>query len=73
MIDIKQEIQILLLRRGMSMSKLVRNLKKEGVLNTNIGSLSRMFTSKTIKFETVSLILDYLGCKIEISDNKKSQ
>lgn len=66
MLDIKQEIQILLLRQGMSMSKLVRQMNKDGLSNTNIASFSRMLSSKTIKFETVQLILDYLGYEINI-------
>ena len=66
MLDIKQEIQVLLLRQGMSMSKLVRQMKKDGLVSTNIASFSRMLSSKTIKFETVQLILDYLGYEINI-------
>ena len=70
MIDIKQEIQVLLLRQGLSMSKMTRNMKKEGVSNINIASLSRMLTMKTVKFETVQTILDFLGYELEIK--KKS-
>lgn len=66
MIDIKQEIQVLLLRRGLSMSKMTRNLQQEGILNINIASLSRMLTTKTVKFETIQQILDYLGYEIDI-------
>ncbi len=66
MIDIKQEIQVILLRNGMSMSKLTRKLQNEGISNINIASLSRMLTTKTIKFETVQQILDYLGYEIDI-------
>ena len=66
MIDIKQEIQVILLRNGMSMSKLTRKLQNEGISNINIASLSRMLMTKTIKFETVQQILDYLGYEIDI-------
>lgn len=66
MIDIKQEIQVLLLRRGLSMSKMTRNMRNDGVLSLNVASLSRMLTTKTIKFETVQQILDYLGYEITI-------
>ncbi len=71
MLDIKQEIQILLLRQGMSMSRLIRQMKKDGLVNTNIASFSRMLSSKTVKFETVQLILDYLGYEIEIKKKAK--
>lgn len=30
MLNIKEEIQVLLLRKGLSMSKMTRNMKKEG-------------------------------------------
>lgn len=70
MIDIKQEIQVLLLRRGLSMSKMTRNMEQEGILNLNIASLSRMLTTKTVKFETVQQILDYLGYEIDIKPKK---
>ena len=66
MLDIKQEIQVLLLRQGLSMSKMARNMKAKGFANTNVTSLSRMLSSKTIKFETVQQILNYLGYEFEI-------
>ena len=66
MLDIKQEIQVLLLRQGLSMSKMTRAMKDKNLINTNIASLSRMLSTKTIKFETVQLILDYLGYELDI-------
>lgn len=48
------------------MSKMTRNMNKEGLSNINIASLSRMLTTKTVKFETVQQILDYLGYEIDI-------
>lgn len=66
MIDIKEEIQVLLLRQGMSMSKMTRVMKAQGLSNINITSLSRMLTTKTIKFQTVQEILDFLGYEIDI-------
>lgn len=73
MLDIKQEIQILLLKQGLSMSKLIRQMKKDGLVNTNIASFSRMLSTKTVKFETVQKILGYLGYEIEIRKKSKSQ
>jgi len=66
MLDIKQEIQVLLLRQGMSMSKMTKNMKAKKLSTINVASLSRMLTTKTIKFETVQQILDYLGYGFEI-------
>ena len=70
MLDIKQEIQVLLLRQGLSMSKMTRNMKQKGLAKTNVASLSRMLSSKTIKFEAVQQILDYLGYELEIKIKK---
>lgn len=41
MIDIKQEIQVLLLRQGLSMSKMTRNMNQKGLAKTNVASLSK--------------------------------
>ena len=71
MLNIKEEIQVLLLRNGLSMSKMTRNLKKEGLSNINVASLSRMLSTKTVKFETIQLILDYLGYELNIVHKKK--
>ena len=71
MLDIKKEIQVLLVRKGQSMTKMINKLKNSGLLNTNIGSFSRMLSSKTIKFETVQVILDYLGYEIVIKEKEK--
>jgi len=64
--DIKQEIQVLLLRQGMSMSKLTRLMKQKKINNINVASLSRMLSTKTIKFETVQDILNFLGYELII-------
>lgn len=70
MLNIKEEIQVLLLRKGLSMSKMTRNMKKEGLSNINVASLSRMLSTKTVKFETIQLILDYLGYELNIAHKK---
>lgn len=71
MLNIKEEFQVLLLRKGLSMSKMTRNMKKEGLSNINVASLSRMLSTKTVKFETIQLILDYLGYELSITPKKK--
>ncbi len=71
MLNIKEEIQVLLLRKGLSMSKMTRNMKKECLSNINVASLSRMLSTKTVKFETIQLILDYLGYELSIAPKKK--
>jgi hypothetical protein len=70
MLDIKKEIQIVLLKRGLSMSKMTRTMQIRGIKNINIASLSRMLTTETIKFKTVQEILDFLGYEIEIREKQ---
>ncbi len=53
------------------MSKMTRNMKKECLSNINVASLSRMLSTKTVKFETIQLILDYLGYELSIAPKKK--
>ena len=66
MLDIKQEIQILLLRQGLSMSKMTKKMRDINPTNPNVASLSRMLSTKTIKFETVQQILEFLGYEFDI-------
>lgn len=66
MIDIKAEIKILLLRNGLSMRKMINRMNDLEITNVRVGSFSRMLKEKTIKFELVQQILDYLGYEIVI-------
>lgn len=71
MINIKQEIQILLLKNGLSMRKMAEILREKGLNVPKASGLSYRFNQKRVLFETVQEILDYLG--YEISIVKKSQ
>ena len=73
MLDIKQEIQVLLLRRGLSMRKIVKKMNEAKMTKIQASSLSRMLTEKTIKFELVQVILDYLGYELIIKEKQKSK
>ncbi len=66
MIDIKQEIQILLLKNCLSMRKIAAILKERGVDIPKASGLSYRFSQKRVLFETVQQILDYLGYEIKI-------
>ncbi len=66
MLDIKEEIQIILLRKGLSMRKLARKMREEGIDVPAESGLSYAFNQKRIRFQTVQEILDYLGFKLEI-------
>ena len=48
--DIKQEIQVLLLRQGLSMSKLTRLMKQNKVNNINITSLVSLVLFQILLF-----------------------
>jgi len=66
MINIKEEIQILLLKNGLSMRKLVAQMNEAGVKMPAASGLSVALAKKRIRFETVQEILDVLGYEIKI-------
>ena len=66
MLDIKEEIQIMLLRKGMAMRKLARKMRETGLDVPAEGGLSYAFNQKRIRFQTVQDIIDYLGYEFEI-------
>lgn len=70
MLDIKEEIQVLLLRNGLSMRKIIKRMNDTRLTKIQASSLSRMLKEKTIKFELIQQILDYLGYELII---KKKQ
>ncbi len=70
MLDIKMEIEIALLRKGLSMRKLVTRLKEAGIDTTQSSTISAQLNNKRIRFETVQQILDYLGYEIVIREKK---
>lgn len=64
--NIKQELQILLLRKGLSMRKLLEQMNEAGFEMPASGNFSVMLTKKRIRFETVQDILEYLGYEFKI-------
>ena len=66
MLNIKEEIQVLLLRNGLSMRKVIKTMNESGQIKIQVSSLSRMLKDKTIKFELIQQILDYLGYELII-------
>ena len=70
MLDIKQEIQILLLRKGLSMRKLITRMREEGFNILQSGSMSAQLTKKRVRFQTIQEILDYLGYELVIREKK---
>ena len=66
MLNIKQEIQILLLRRGLSMRKLLVKMQEAGFDMPASSNFSVMLSKKRIRFETVQEVLDFLGYEFKI-------
>lgn len=66
MLNIKQEIQILLLRRGLSMRKLLVKMNEAGFSMPASSNFSVMLNKKRIRFETVQEVLDFLGYEFKI-------
>ena len=70
MLDIKQEIQILLLKNCTSMRKIAQILNEQGYNVPKASGLSYRFNQKRVLFETVQQILDYLGYELKIEKKK---
>ena len=69
MIDIKQELEILLLRKGVrSMRKLISLMNENGYNIPKSSTMSVQLNKKRIRFQTVQEILDYLGYEIVIKE-----
>jgi hypothetical protein len=68
MLNIKEEIQILLLKKGLSMRKLIKKMSESGYNICSVGGFSKMLKTKSIKFDKVQEILDFLGYKINITE-----
>lgn len=67
MIDIKQELEILLVRSGVrSMRKLLQLMTDAGYNIPKPSTISAQLNKKRIRFETIQEILDYLGYEILI-------
>ena len=66
MLNIKQEIQILLLKSGLSMRKLIDRMNEAGYKMPASSNFSVMLSKKRVRFETVQEILDFLGYEFRI-------
>lgn len=73
MLNIKQEIQILLLRRGLSMRKLLVKMKEAGYEMPASSNFSVMLSKKRIRFETVQEVLNFLGYEFKIVEKTSSE
>ena len=66
MFDIYEEVKILLLRKGLSMRKIAKNLRELGYNFPAQGGLSNKFNKETVRFKEVQILLDYLGYELVI-------
>ena len=73
MLNIKQEIQILLLKRGLSMRKLLVKMKEAGFDMPASSNFSVMLSKKRIRFETVQEVLNFLGYEFKIVEKTPSE
>lgn len=71
MINLKEELVICLLRRGLSMRKVAKILRDKGLDIPKASGLSDSINKKRIRFETVQEILDYLGFELVIQEKKE--
>lgn len=68
MLDIKEELEICLLKRRLSMRKVIDILKNKGIKIPCSSGLSVQLKNKRVRFETVQQILDYLGYELVIKE-----
>lgn len=68
MLDIRIEIKSLIARKCTSRNKVVNTLREAGIFTTSPSNISAKFKNKTIKFDEVQSILDYLGYKLKIEE-----
>lgn len=68
MLDIRIELKSLIARKCTSMNKVVAALRDAGIFTTGAANYSAKIKKKTIKFEEVQHILDYLGYELVIKE-----
>jgi hypothetical protein len=64
--NIKEEIQVLLVRKGLSMRKLINKMNEQGYNIGSIQNLTNKFNKNTIRFNEAEKMLDFLGYEFEI-------
>lgn len=69
--NIREEVGICLLKRGLSMRKLASLLRENGFDVPKDSGLSNQFRRKRVRFETVQEILDFLGYELVIREKQK--
>ncbi len=66
MYNVKELIQVLLLKNGLSMRKLVVKMNTAGYDKMTIGGFSKMLKTESIKFNKVQEILEFLGYEFKV-------
>ena len=67
LMNIKEEIQVLLVRQGLSMRKLINKMNEQGYDIGSIQNLTNKFSKNTVRFNEAEKMLDFLGYKFEIT------
>lgn len=68
--NIYEEIKVLLVRNGKSMSKVLKKMKEDGHKVPFPSNLSKMFISQSVRYRLVEELLDYLGYELKIVEKK---
>ncbi len=66
MLNIYEEVKIILLRKGLSMRKVSAKLAELGYKIPKGTGLSNKFNKRTVRFEEVQTLLEYLGYEVVI-------
>lgn len=70
MLNIKQELQIILLKKNLSFRKLISKMQDDGYNIPQSSTMSVQLNKKRIRFETIQEILDYLGYELIIREKQ---
>jgi len=70
MLNIYEVVRILLWRKGLSVRKAAAKLIELGYDFPAQGGLSNKFNKKTVRFEEVQILLDFLGYELVIREKK---
>lgn len=70
MLDIYNEIRALVYRRGTSLTKMLADLRAKGIKVAEQKNFAYKCRQRTIKFEEVQQILDYLGYELIIKEKQ---
>jgi len=66
MLNILEELKVLIVRNGTSMTKTLKKMREQGFNVPTANNISTKFKNETVKFKEIQQILDFLGYELVI-------